>query len=155
MIWKSSIAKQIDLQLVFKVEIAVAQNFSKANSDGRYTFGDQAPVETAWRRSNEYPFAVMILMCVLRGSEFVGKMWDRFTIKRNIAGQIYSTTTNKKLNTADLVFANEVLSDGSRTVTNGLANFLDEYIYGHNNINYDYYKSLIRGLNAKIGRAHV
>jgi hypothetical protein len=136
--------------LLSPIESGLAYNFSKVNSIGRYTFGDQAPVETAWRQSSEYPFAVMIVMCTLRGAEFIGKMWDRFTIKRDITGQIYSTVTKKKLNTAELPFANELQEDGTRTFTSGLANIIDEYVLIYQNIDYDYYKKLIRGLDVKL-----
>ena len=52
----------------------LAQSFSRINANGRYKFSDQGPVETVWRRSSEYPFAVMIVLCTLRGAEFIGKI---------------------------------------------------------------------------------
>lgn len=125
-------------------------NFSKVNANGRYKFGDQGPVETVWRRSSEFPFAVIIAMCTLRGAEFIGKMWDRFTIKRNIAGQIYSTVTKKRITPADLPNSNEILEDGTRVKTSGLSNFIEEYIQTQKNIDYDFYKKTLSLLNVKL-----
>ena len=136
--------------LLSPLDSNLAQNFSLVNAQGRYAFGDQSPVEAAWRRSSEYPFAVMILCSVLRGSEFIGKFWDRFTIKRNVAGQVVSTLTKKKIQTNNLPFANEKKSDGTRTTTSGLANFVDEYILIQKNVDYNYYKASLRNLNVKL-----
>jgi len=135
--------------LISPLESGLAQRFAKVNSKGRYTFGDQAPVETAWRRSSEYPFSVMILCSILRGSEFIGKMWDRFSIKRNLVGQIYSTITNKKINPKELVFANTI-SNNTRSITSGLANIIDEYVKNQKNIDHNYYKKTLTSLNVKL-----
>lgn len=137
-------------KLLSPLESGLAQSFSRVNAKGRYSFGDQSPVETIWRRSSEYPYAIMILMCVLRGSEFIGKMWDRFTIKRNYAGQIYSTTTGKRLTPADLPFANEKQADGTRTITSGFADLIDEYVLIQKNVDHNLYKDLLRTLNVKL-----
>lgn len=137
-------------KLLSPLDSNLAKNFSYVNGTGRYAFGDQAPVETAWRRSSEYPFAIMIACSILRGAEFMGKFWDRFTIKRNIAGQVVSTVTKKKIQTDNLLFSNEKQTDDSRTTTSGLANFIDEYILIQKNIDYNYYKQSLRNLNVKL-----
>ena len=128
----------------------LAQNFSVATGQGRFAFGDQAPVETAWRRSSEFPFSIIIACTVLRNSEYIGKMWDRYSIKKNIAGQVYSTIDNKKVSTKNIPFANSTNEDGSRLLTSGLCNIIDEYVRIQKNIDHDYYKKVIRGLDIKL-----
>ena len=114
--------------LLSPLDSNLVQSFSLVTGRGRFEFGDQGPVETAWRRSSEYPYAVMITMCVLRGAEFIGKMWDRFTIKRNLAGQVYQTTTGVRINLKNIVFSTEKIPPNNYTITSGLANFIDEYV---------------------------
>lgn len=141
--------------LLSPLDSNLAQDVSLERSKGSYKFGDQSPVETAWRRSSEYPFAVTVLMCVLKGAEFIGKMWDRLTIKRNIAGQIYHTTTGKKLQTSTLPYPDVPLGDANdptvpTSITQGLVNFIDEYVFSQKSINTDYYKEILSALNTKL-----
>lgn len=137
-------------KLLSPLDSGLAQRFSKVNSKGRYTFGDQGPVETAWRRSSEYPFAVLMVCSILRGAEFIGKMWDRYTIKRNLVGQIYSTLTHEKINPNKIPFSNDIDDSGNRVITRGLANIVDEFIRNQKNIDNEFYKSMLRSLNVKL-----
>ena len=141
--------------LLSPLDSKLAQSFSLTQGKGTYIFGDQAPVETAWRRSSDYPFAVIVAMCVLRGADFIGKMWDRFTIKRNIADQIYYSPTGKRLKLSDLIFSDTALGDPNdpnvaRTQTSGLANIIEEYVFMQKYVNIDLYKNYIKGLDAKL-----
>lgn len=129
----------------------LAQSFSLINATNEYSFGDQAPVETVWRRSSEFPFSVISALCILRGSEFIGKMWDRFTIKRNIAGQIYSTVSDLKIQPSKLTFPNQSqTSDSPVSTTSGLANFIEEYLFELKSTDIDSYKEILSNLNAKL-----
>ena len=136
--------------LISPLDSNLASGFSLITSKDNYAFGDQGPVETVWRRSSEYPYAVMIALSVLRGAEFIGKFWDRFTIKRNIAGQIYNTLSGLKVRPVDLPFADEYINEQTNTLSSGLTNFLDEYVAIERFIDFDYYKEIIRGLNVKL-----
>jgi hypothetical protein len=129
--------------LLSPLDSNLAQNFSLISATGNYKFGDIAPVENAWRRSSEYPYALMIVFSVLRGSEFIGKMWDRFTIKRNIAGQIYSTITKNRVSPNSLPFPD-------KTTTSGLVNFVHEYIFAEKFINQELYQTVLTNLNVKL-----
>jgi hypothetical protein len=136
-------------KLLSPLDSNLAKGFALVTSKDKFNFGDQAPVETAWRRSSEYPYAIMIVLSVLRSSEFIGKFWDRFTIKRNLAGQIYNTLGGEKVSPNDLPFSDEKLNEQTR-MTSGLANFIDEYVSIEKFIDFDYYKELLQGLNVKL-----
>lgn len=142
-------------RLLSPLDSNLAQGVSLETSKGPYKFGDQTPVETVWRRSSEYPFAVTVLMCVLKGAEFIGKMWDRLTVSRNIAGQIYFINTGKRLQASTLPYPNLPLGNPNDpitavSVTQGLANFVEEYVYSQKSINTSYYKEILSGLNTKL-----
>lgn len=137
-------------RLLSPVDSELAQNFSRQNATGRFTFGDQAPVETVWRRSSEFPFAVMIACSVLKGAEFIGKFWDRFTVKRNLAGQVVLTTSGKKISPInELPFSNEE-TDSGITFTSGLSTIVDEYVFIEKNLDHAVYKDTLRNLNTKL-----
>ena len=144
-----------DGNLLSPLDNNLAQNFSLVNAKKDYVFGDQAPVETAWRRSSEYPYSIISAICVLRGAEFIGKMWDRFTIKRNIAGQIYSTVNGAKLQPSNITFPNVPLGNPNDptvqiSVTSGLVNFIEEYLFDAKYTSTDLYKETIKSLDAKL-----
>jgi hypothetical protein len=141
--------------LLSPLDSNLVQSFSLINAQGTYSFGDQAPVETAWRRSSEYPFSIMVLMSLLNGAEFIGKCWDRFRLQRNIAGQMYYTDTGNKISPKSLVFSDVPLGNSNslnvpRTFTYGIANIIDEYVGSEKGINIDQYKSFLLGLQPKL-----
>ena len=41
-----------------------------------WKFGDGAPVETAWRQSSEYPFAIQLVMALTKPAEYFGLLRD-------------------------------------------------------------------------------
>lgn len=136
--------------LLSPLDSDIAFSFSLINSKGSYVFGDGAPVETAWRRSSEFPFAIIKAMCVLRGSEFIGKMWDRFRIVRNITGQIVYEPTGRHLQTKDLLYPDVKNSNNDFQQTSGLVNIIDEFVGMQKNIKLDYYKEILTNINAKM-----
>ena len=132
----------------------LAQNFSLINALDEYSFGDQSPVETAWRRSSEYPYSIMSALCILRGSEFIAKMWDRFRVKRNIAGQIYYTETGFKIQVSKLKFPEELNSITDPTfqasTTSGLVNFLIDYLFEMKSTNIRLHKLVLKNMDSKL-----
>jgi len=151
----SHIPVDSDGKLISPLDSNLAINFSLINAKNEYVFGDQNPVETAWRRSSEYPYSVISALCVLRGSEFIGKMWDRFTIKRNIAGQVYSTVSGLKIQPSKLTYPNIPVGNPNDltvpvTVTSGLVNFIEEYLFDKKYTNINSYKETLTNLNTKL-----
>ena len=153
---KNHIPVDSDGNLLSPLDSSLAQGFSLITAKNDYSFADQSPVETAWRRSSEYPYSIISAMCLLRGSEFIAKMWDRFTIKRNIAGQIYSTVSGLKIQPSKLTFPNQPDPNNPNdptapvTVTSGLVNFIEEYLFDAKYTNTDLYKDNIKSLDAKL-----
>jgi len=52
-----------------------------------FKFGDQGPVETAWRKSSFYPFAVQRLLALTKPSIYASLLYDTSRMNINIAGQ--------------------------------------------------------------------
>jgi hypothetical protein len=51
-------------------QTSVVARFNRLKADNKWRFGDQGPSETAWRRSSDYPFAVMIAYALAKPVEF-------------------------------------------------------------------------------------
>ena len=58
-----------------------------------WKFGDQAPAETAWRRSSSYPFSVMKLLALTKPAKFFSNYFDLSRLSKNISGNQISSDT--------------------------------------------------------------
>ena len=88
---------------------------TKSNISNDFVFGDQAPTETAWRRSSFYPFAVQRLLALIKPADYCSLMFDPSRMSVNLPGQWTYGTNQEFLNIKTVsVFdpANDVLSSG-------------------------------------------
>lgn len=108
-----------DGKLLSPLESSLAANFSLALANRPFVFGDHSPAETAWRKSSEYPFAIMVALALLTPCNFITKTFNRLAVKRNIIGQLVNTKTNKLLTNTDFAF----------TATSGSANLFGTVNY--------------------------
>ena len=60
-----------------------AKQFTSINTNASFRFGDQSPTETAWRRSSEYPFSLIVGWLLTQPSKIMGLGWDRSRVIRN------------------------------------------------------------------------
>ena len=63
-------------KLLSPLDSNYAKNYVLALTEGPFEFGDEAPTETAWRRSSEYPFAFLISWILNQPSKIVGLGFD-------------------------------------------------------------------------------
>lgn len=109
--------------LLSPFDSGLAKNFVLQNNKGQFKFGDQAPVETAWRLSSEYPFCVISALSVLRPFEFIIESLDRSRTKINKVGQTVNVNTNVFTTNNDIVYP---VVGGEQT--SGLLNYLVDYV---------------------------
>jgi hypothetical protein len=82
-----------DGNLLSPLDSNLAQDFSLINNKGPFVLGDIAPVEYAWRSSSEWPFTVIMAMCLMKPFEFITDSFDRSSTVLNKLGQsVYSDT---------------------------------------------------------------
>jgi hypothetical protein len=119
-----------------------------------YTFGDQAPTETAWRRSSEYPFSLITSWIINQPTKVFGVGFDISRIERDLAGHLVYTPSQEQIRLSDLVFPNNVEAD-QRTLTSGLVNFMYNYLASAVLLSYTTYQnnltSITNQMAAKIG----
>ena len=115
-----------------------------------YKFGDEAPVESAWRRSSHYPFALIKAWAISKPAQFFGLAWDRSRIVRNAAGQLVYNDTSKRIELSQLKFPNSATS-ASRVNTAGLVNYMQGYLAQNETLLFKDYIDKIVNLENKIG----
>jgi hypothetical protein len=89
--------------LLSPLDSGLANNFTLINNKGPFVLGDVGPVEYAWRSSSEWPFTVVLAMCLLKPFEFITDSFDRSRTKINILGQTVSAETDNFIRLEDIV----------------------------------------------------
>ena len=60
--------------LLDPLEIGLVLNLDIPGRQNAWKFGDQAPAETAWRRSSAYPFAVIKTLALTKPAKFFSNL---------------------------------------------------------------------------------
>ena len=126
-----------------------AQNFVAVRTRDSYTFGDHTPTESAWRRSSEYPFALITSWLLNQPAKVLGTGFDLSRMMRNKTGNLVYTPSNTIIRLKDLVFPN-TYTDNQRVITSGLVNFIYNYIVSDINTSYNEYQTELKTLKNQL-----
>jgi hypothetical protein len=121
-----------------------------ATPEGYFTFGDRGPVETAWRRSSYYPFALLQTFLLLKPNHVLATCLDRSRIKRNLNNQLIYSETESRLRLKDIILPSTI-NDAERVYTAGLINYIVDYINSDVTKLLNRYKEDLQRLTNKIG----
>jgi hypothetical protein len=110
-------------KLLSPLDSRYAKNFQISSATKNFKFGDHSPVENAWRKSSDYPFAILTAMLLNKPAKTMGLGFDISRIKKNLANQWVDTDTNKPIVIKDLKLPNTFEST-TRTNTSGLVNYI-------------------------------
>jgi len=131
-------------------ESGYVKQFVLRQSTGNFTFGDEAPVETAWRRSSDYPFAVLLSMIVNKPSKIIGEAFDVSRISTNLANQKVYSVTNKNITLDSIVFPN-TYADNERVLTAGLVNYIYNLVASDILTVYNDYQNEVTSITNQLG----
>ena len=136
--------------LISPYDSGYAQGLIVPETDESFVFGDESPVETAWRRSAEYPFSLLTAFLIHQPAKVIGIGYDRSRTKRNPAGGLVYSETNRRLEPKGVVFPN-TSEDTTRVTTAGLINYIFNYINADvTKLNVDY-NSNVNNINVQLG----
>ena len=151
---KPGISKYIPVNdqgnLISPLDSGLAKNFNTVNAQRNFNFGDHAPVENAWRKSSDFPFAFITAWVLTQPAHFVGLGFDVSRMQRNISGNINYLPSDKSINLKDIVLPTISLDDDLR-LTSGLINYIANYIQNSVTSKYDSYKETLQGLTNQLG----
>ena len=136
--------------LLDPVSSGYARGGVASNYTDDFVFGDEGPVETAWRRSSHYPFSLMRSWMLSQPAQFFGIAFDRSRIARNLAGQLVYTDTSKRINLSNLSFPN-IPNDDTRVFTAGLVNYMQAYLKGNDDFTFKKYKNNLVKVENRLG----
>jgi hypothetical protein len=136
--------------LISPLQSGFAVEFSFQTSKRFFGFGDQHVTETAWRRSSNYPFALLKALVVLQPAQVMGLTYDRSRTIRDAAGNIVYTPTNKRLRLKDVKVPYS-LENGKPVLTSGLIDYVFSYMASDVNSKIVNYVDDLENANNNIG----
>ena len=130
-------------------------NLDLPGRQATWKFGDQAPAETAWRKSSAYPFTVMKTLALTKPAKFFSNYFDLSRLSTNTAGnQIYSETGIRNT-LATAKYHLETITDNSTGVTTryqtaGYQNFVVNYLISRNVDTTTFYYNKMKKLSVQM-----
>jgi len=119
--------------------------YDSTGIDSSFSFGDNGPVESAWRRSSEYPFAIITSWAINNMPSLMSTGFDRSRQVKNLLGQLIYTETGDHITLKDLVFPN-THSDSKEVLTSGLVNYISNYMSSNITSSFKEYNTRLKSL---------
>ena len=126
------------------------EGYIKEGEEGYFIFGDQSPVEAAWRKSGYYPFALIQTALLLQPNRVLGTCLDRSRIVKNLSDQLVYSTTGLRIRLKDIILPSTSLSS-SRTFASGIINYVVDLLTSDTNVLVDQYQEDLQNLTNRIG----
>lgn len=98
----------------------------------KWSIGDYAPAENAWRRSSWYPFAVQVMLALAKPATYAALMFDPSRMKKNLAGEWRYGDDELFLSLPNVLLPLDVDSNGNRILAAGYSVFISEVGTGQN-----------------------
>jgi len=136
-------------QLLDPLASNYAQNFIQSRTRDLFNYGDETPVESAWRKSSEYPFALITSWILNQPTKIIGIGFDLSRIERNLVGNLVYTESDVVIRLTDLVFPN-TFEDNLRVTTSGLVNYVYNYMASSTTAIYENYQNNIKNINNQL-----
>jgi len=127
-----------------------AQGFTSLGIEDNFQFGDGAPAESAWRKSSEYPFALINSLIINQPNRMFATAFDRSRQIRDAAGQLVYKDTNKHIELDNIVYPPSVNSK-TQTYTSGIVNYVADYMFLDTTSSYETYQQNISNIQNNIG----
>lgn len=136
-------------ELISPLQSGYAQQNVASLTEDLFEFGDEGPVETAWRRSSQYPFSLLIAYILNKPCDIFGTAFDLNLVKRSLNNQIVLKETEQPITLDSLKYPNTTDSN-QRIQTSGLINYVYEYIHSDVLKSYNEYKTNLASIDNKI-----
>jgi len=109
------------------ISIIISKFNSNRISDS-FSFGDHGPVETAWRKSSEYPFAIQRALALMKPAFYFGTLFDINGYFKNQKTEEYVNRQNNLRVTTDSIRLNGEPIGSTISRASGYLNFILAYI---------------------------
>lgn len=126
---------------------------SMVRARANWQWGDGSPVETLWRRSQVFSFAMAQAGYLMKPAMFVEMGWDTKNVTKIFRGddneQFINSDSKHRAKSADLVVHGEAL-DGKVVTHVGIQQWISDYLISKNSSITENFGNLIRGLGVNL-----
>jgi hypothetical protein len=136
-------------------DINLIKQYNLTAAGNNFVVGHQGPVETAWRRSSDYPFAIQAALAMCKPASYFGTQFDTSRFYVNEVSSQFTNVANRAISPSQLVVNGDTTTDNTVLRTSGYINWIAD---GIKNIGIDpvekinsYLKNLSVKLNYKVG----
>ena len=140
--------------LLSPTQIPVFKQYNNSTAGSNFSVGHQGPVETAWRRSSDYPFALQNALALLYPAKYFSTQLDTSRFYSNPATAQFTNSSNQAIS-PKLLTVNGATTNGVVERTSGYINWVAD---GIKNLGMDpvaliteYFTNLSVQLNYKVG----
>lgn len=125
--------------------------YNGADVANSFVIGDQGPVETAWRRSSDYPYAVQQALALMKPALYFGQL-SNVQIYNKTSGidQFVISDTKQRITPSNFVI-NGATVNGSITRNAGYLNWIADYITGYGAVSQTQIQKYLSTLNVQLG----
>ena len=116
-------------QLLAPSQVMLA-SYDSTSTAASWQVGDQGPVETAWRRSSEFAFAVQVAIALGRPAYYLGTLMDTTRYQYNTDLDQYIETQNNRIGPSTITIPDDGVGSGTETFTSGYINWVKDYLTG-------------------------
>lgn len=124
---------------------------SSLNSSDAWAYGDNSPVESAWKRSSEWPFVAQILASLIKPAKYLTLMFDTNLYEKNTElDQIVDKNKTYRPSLADLRLHGSLTStESSIHRVEGYSQFISNWIK-FNNMNLQDAETVLKNLQLNL-----
>jgi hypothetical protein len=109
-------------------QVRIARNYNGTKLSQSFAIGDVAPVESAWRRSSEYPYALQKALALTKPAKYFGLLTNTTDIVRNSdLGQFVTTSDNMRPRLTDVKVQGQVKNQVTTRVAS-YVNWIRDYV---------------------------
>ena len=143
-------------ELLDPLTAGLVKNFNIENRRFAWTFGDQAPAETAWRRSSAYPFSVLKLLALTKPAKFFGLFFDNSRLTKNVSNNLVDKDTEQRQTLSTAKYHLETSTNTktgvvTRYATAGYQPFVINYLISKNLDPQIFYYDKMKNLKVQLG----
>jgi len=114
--------------LLHPLAIGISTEFNSVQASSGYQIGDGAPIEAAWQRTSEYPYALQRSLALTRPAWYFGTLFDVNGYAKDAALDQYTVAnTSRRVAPKDIVINGETVNN-QITRASGYINWITDYM---------------------------
>lgn len=106
----------------------LVSNFNGTKTSSGWAIGDGGPVESAWRRSSDFSFAIQVAIALCKPAFYFGTLFNTSAYYRNSIGQLLIKDSNQRVNRDTFTVPDDARYSGNVVLTSGYINWVRDYL---------------------------